>query len=110
MLDQLAKNSLSPENALSNGRPTIFEFYADWCEVCREMSPAMLNMERKYLGQINIVLLNVDNSRWLDLIEAYFFELHQSPSKNFHLQYFLNFLNPFHSYLSESMGSRFAAR
>ncbi len=35
ILDQLANNSLEPEIALSNGKPTIFEFYADWCEACK---------------------------------------------------------------------------
>jgi len=71
MLDQLAKNSLLPENALSNGKPTVFEFYADWCEACKEMAPDMLNLKKENANKIDIVLLNVDNSRWSDLIEKY---------------------------------------
>ena len=71
MLDQLAKNSLQPEIALSNGKPTVFEFYADWCEACKEMAPDMVDIEKLYSTSIDLVLLNVDNSRWLDLIEKY---------------------------------------
>ena len=71
MLDQLAKNSLEPEIALSNGKPTVFEFYANWCEACKEMAPDMVNAEKLNSNKIDIVLLNVDNSRWLDLIDKY---------------------------------------
>ena len=71
ILDQLAKNSLEPEIALSNGKPTVFEFYADWCEACKEMAPDMVNAERLNSNKIDIVLLNVDNSRWFDLIDKY---------------------------------------
>ena len=71
MLDQLAKNSLEPDIALSNGKPTVFEFYADWCEACKEMAPDMINAEKLNSNQIDIVLLNVDNSRWLDLVDKY---------------------------------------
>ena len=71
ILDQLAKNSLLPENALSNGKPTVFEFYADWCEACKEMAPDMLNLKKENSNKVDIVLLNVDNSRWSDLIEKY---------------------------------------
>tara|TARA_B100000214_G_scaffold368604_1_gene340396 strand:- start:208 stop:729 length:522 start_codon:yes stop_codon:yes gene_type:complete len=71
MLDQLAKNSLEPDAALFNGRPTVFEFYADWCEACKEMAPDMVEVKKLYSNQIDIVLLNVDNSKWVDLIDKY---------------------------------------
>ncbi len=71
ILDQLANNSLEPEIALSNGKPTIFEFYADWCEACKEMAPDMLEAEKINSKKIDVVLLNVDNSRWFDLIDKY---------------------------------------
>ena len=71
MLDQLAKTSLLPENALSNGKPTVFEFYADWCEACKEMAPDMIDAKKQNSNQVDVVLLNVDNSRWIDLIDKY---------------------------------------
>ncbi len=71
MLDQLAKNSLLPEQALSNGRPTVLEFYADWCEACKEMAPDMIDLEKQNSNKVDVVLLNVDNSRWTDWIEKY---------------------------------------
>ncbi len=71
MLDELAKKSILPQTALSNGKPTVFEFYADWCEACKEMAPDMVNAEKLNSNKIDIVLLNVDNSRWFDLIDKY---------------------------------------
>ena len=70
-LDQLARNSLRPEVAFNNGRPTVLEFYADWCEVCQEMTPSMYHLKRDFEDQINLVLLNVDNNEWQDLIDKY---------------------------------------
>ena len=70
-LDTLARSSLEPDSALLNGRPTVFEFYADWCEICQEMAPSMLTLERNLGENLDIVLLNVDNSRWQDLISKY---------------------------------------
>ncbi len=80
-LDQLARRSIDPEIALSNGNPTIYEFYADWCEACKEMAPAMLTLERKYVKKINFVMLNVDNKLWQDLIGLY--EVNGIPQLNF---------------------------
>ena len=71
MLDQLAKNSLLPDQALSNERPTVFEFYADWCEACKEMAPDMIDINKKNSNKVDLVLLNVDNPRWIDLIDKY---------------------------------------
>ena len=71
MLEDLAENSLLPSTALSNGKPTVFEFYADWCEACKEMAPDMIKIKKQTSNKVDVVLLNVDNSRWTDLIDKY---------------------------------------
>ena len=81
MLDQLARNSLEPDIALSNGKPTVFEFYADWCEACKEMAPDMVTVEKLNSNKIDLVLINVDNSKWIDLINKY--DVNGIPQLNF---------------------------
>jgi thiol:disulfide interchange protein len=70
-MEQLARRSVEPEVALTNGKPTLIEFYADWCQVCREMAPAMLELERSTQNRLDVVLVNVDNPRWQDLVNRY---------------------------------------
>ena len=70
-LEKLARRSLDLPVALSNGRPTLVEFYADWCEACRAMAPAMEQLEQRQRGHLDVVLLNVDNPRWTPEIERY---------------------------------------
>lgn len=70
-LERLARQSPDLTTALTNGRPTLVEFYADWCEVCRTMAPAMETIEQKRRGTLDVVLLNVDNPRWQPELERY---------------------------------------
>lgn len=70
-LEALARRSPELSVALGNGQPTILEFYADWCEACRSMAPAMESVESRYRQQLNVVLLNVDNPRWQPEVERY---------------------------------------
>lgn len=70
-LERLARQSLDLSVALGDGRPTVVEFYADWCEACRSMAPAMEAIEKRHHGELDVVLLNVDNPRWQNEVERF---------------------------------------
>ena len=70
-LERLARQSPELTVALADGKPTLVEFYADWCEACRSMAPAMERIERQQRGRMDVVLLNVDNPRWQPQLERY---------------------------------------
>ncbi len=64
ILKKFGEFSIDPEIALSNNKPTFLEFYAEWCEVCKEMAPKVADIKEKYEKDINFVFLNVDNPKW----------------------------------------------
>ena len=53
------------EVALTNGKPSFMEFYANWCTVCQKMAPDIAELEKQYSEKVNFVMLNVDNTKWL---------------------------------------------
>ncbi|MEH2447886.1 MAG: thioredoxin family protein [Nostoc sp.] len=64
-LTKLSDSSTPLEVAISNGKPSLVEFYADWCTVCQKMAPDIAQLETKYADKMNFVMLNVDNTKWL---------------------------------------------
>ncbi|MBH8563553.1 thioredoxin fold domain-containing protein [Nostoc sp. CENA67] len=64
-VSQLGESSTPLEVAVSNGKPSIVEFYADWCTVCQKMAPDIAELEKQYADKVNFVMLNVDNTKWL---------------------------------------------
>jgi thiol-disulfide isomerase/thioredoxin len=70
-LPAMAKASVPLEVALKSGKPTLMEFYADWCSSCQAMAPAMAQLKTDYGDRVNFVMLNVDNEKWLPEVVTY---------------------------------------
>ncbi|MBE9119596.1 thioredoxin family protein [Tychonema sp. LEGE 07199] len=70
-LTEMAKTSVPLETALTNGKPTFMEFYADWCGSCQAMASDLSTIKDKYAEPMNFVMLNVDNTKWLPEITKY---------------------------------------
>jgi thiol-disulfide isomerase/thioredoxin len=64
-LASLDEASTPLEVATTNGKPSIVEFYANWCTVCQKMAPDISKLEQQYTDKVNFVMLNVDNTKWL---------------------------------------------
>ena len=67
----MARESIDYQEAISNKKPTVLEFYADWCTTCQGMSPVMNSLEREYAEKINLVMLNIDDPQWQEIIKKY---------------------------------------
>ena len=71
LLKSFGELSVDPKLALTNNKPTFLEFYAEWCEVCKEMAPKISNLKKEYEKDIDFVFLNVDNQKWEYYIRKY---------------------------------------
>ena len=64
LLKELGKTSIDPEIAFATNKPIFLEFYAEWCEVCKKMSPGVSQLRKEYGKDIDFVFINVDNPKW----------------------------------------------
>ncbi len=71
LLKNFGELSIDPEIAFTNNKPTFLEFYAEWCEVCKEMAPKVSSLKDEYEKDINFVFLNVDNPKWEKYIRKF---------------------------------------
>ena len=70
-LAALAENSTPLAVAQQNGKPTLMEFYADWCTTCQAMAGDLSELKQEYGDRLNFVMLNVDSAKWLPELTDY---------------------------------------
>ena len=71
LIKSFGELSVDPEIAFTNNKPTFLEFYAEWCEVCKEMAPQVSAFKDEYEKDFNFVFLNVDNKKWDQYIKKF---------------------------------------
>ena len=71
LLKSFGELSIDPGIAFKNNKPTFIEFYAEWCEVCKEMAPKVSSLKNEYQKDINFVFLNVDNQKWENYVRKF---------------------------------------
>ena len=70
-LKAAAVEAVPYEAAMADQKPTLIEFYADWCTTCQSMSPTVQKLHQQYGDQIDFVMLNIDDPRWATQIADY---------------------------------------
>lgn len=92
IMKEMAQEAVPYEDAIASTKPTLLEFYADWCSVCQSMAPTLQTLKQEYGEEINFVMLNVDEAQWLPQMDRYsvtgvpqftLLDRHQSPIQTF---------------------------
>ncbi|MDB9527299.1 thioredoxin domain-containing protein [Oscillatoria sp. CS-180] len=71
MLRASARQALPLETAMTNGKPTLIEFYADWCTTCQAMAPALNSVHQQFDSALNRVMLNIDDPQWRHQVQQF---------------------------------------
>ena len=64
-------NSLALSEAGQAGQPTLVWFHADWCHVCQQIKPDVVDLGQEFEGRVKFVRLNVDDSASRAALQRY---------------------------------------
>ena len=59
------KNNEDFEQLMSQKKPILLDFYADWCGPCRSLLPTVEKLSKEYNGKVEIQKVNVDQNNEL---------------------------------------------
>lgn len=70
-LKRMEKESANYEAIARNDRPSLIEFYADWCASCQHFAPKLKAIRDRFPTEINWVMVDIDDVKWSDLMQQY---------------------------------------
>lgn len=70
-LKAMERTAMPYEEAIANRKPTLVEFYADWCSSCQAMATTVEELRDRYGHDINFVMLDIDNPARSTQVKAY---------------------------------------
>lgn len=71
LLSEMQGNSADISLIGKNGKPTVVDFWAPWCENCKVAAPTLYAVEQEYGSQVNFVMVNGDLGENYPLIERF---------------------------------------
>ncbi|GAB0492036.1 hypothetical protein MMPV_003295 [Pyropia vietnamensis] len=71
ILHALAASSPSPEVVAASNRPTVMEFFADWCGVCRDGAMGLSELEAQYGPDVNFVVVDAADEANAALVDKW---------------------------------------
>merc|ERR1712232_333448 len=54
-----------------NGKPTVVDFWAPWCDNCKSWAPTLQSVEQDYADKVNFVMVNGDEGKNWPLITRF---------------------------------------
>lgn len=66
-----AQTAMPYEVAVANGKPTLIEFYADWCTTCQAMASTLDAVHQQVGPEVNRVMLNIDDPQWRAQVQQF---------------------------------------
>jgi thiol-disulfide isomerase/thioredoxin len=55
----------------TNGKPSVVDFWAPWCENCKLSAPTLHKVEEEYRDRVNFIMVNGDQAAAWPYIEAF---------------------------------------
>lgn len=71
LLFSMQQSSAPIELVGTNGKPSVVDFWAPWCENCKFAAPTLNKVEEEYRDRVNFVMVNGDQAQAWPYLEAF---------------------------------------
>lgn len=71
LMTVLRRSSAPIEVIGTNGKPTMIEFSAKWCENCKAMAPRVFELEKEFAGRVNFIVVDGEDPMRQEIVDDY---------------------------------------